>query len=108
MSAITVGRRVTFPETVLKRTAKGATTGPTPRATSVVRQATFNATALQIVENATAVVNLVTLPEIAQSPSQLTVVLGILSATDAAKKAILPVIAPVKNKPAIAVVRLGI
>lgn len=102
MSAITVAKRVTSRETVPKPTAKEASRNQRLPVTSVARKATFSGIVQQeIVEDATAVANLATLPETAQKTHQTPSAIGVT------KEATLPVTAQVPIKPATTVERPG-
>ena len=110
MSAIHVGKRGISLGTVQKVTAaKEVSTSQRPNVTIVARKAICSETVTkkQKVRSATAVANLVTLPETV-TRNQLIMIVLTRSATDVTKEVILPATALIHSRPVMAVEEQGI
>jgi len=111
MSAIHVGKRGISLGIVQKlTTAKEVSTSQRPNVTIVARKAIYSETVTekQKVRSATAVVNLVTLPETVTHKQLIMIVLTQWSATDVAKEVIMPATALMISRPVMAVEEQGI
>ena len=111
MSAINVGKRGISIRIVQKlTTAKEVSTSQRPNVTIVARKAICSETVTkkQKVRSATAVANLVTLPETVTRQQLIMIVLTKWSATDVTKEVILPVTALINSRPVMVVEEQGI